>query len=378
MAEILGAVVGGIGAFAQYQAAQEQAMIQLANLQFQKHMADEQQRMSQATRTDAYGNQQRYNPATNAWETILTPTQKQIVGAGEQEQLKRLTEDATRNRLILEEQRQRALQAVPDYNKALAGFRYDQAPSRASDEDKLYSLLALQNEDQAGAQKQAIGRVLLRQGRGADYATALKAADDASGQNIGGNLLKAYQASIPQFAQDVQQRQQRYLPVLAQLEKTMAQGSSSAAMPFSTVPAELNAIENAQADQIRAAMASGASAVGSAYNSYAKAAGEAYPNLSSLASLVSRIGAGSKGGQPQYGLVPNQNQSSYDPGVGYAGGDPQYGYGGGGQSYGPYQPMNVPMPQADPRGYPGGGGSAGFGDYNTALDTGVGYEGEYF
>jgi hypothetical protein len=374
MAEILGAVVGGLGAFAQYQAAQESAMIQLANLQFQKRMADEQMRMSQATRTDAYGNQQRYNPSTNAWETILTPTQKEIVGAGEQEQLKRLTEDATRNRLILEEQRQRGLEAVPDYNKALAGFRYDQAPSRASDEDKLASLLALQNEDQAGAQKQAVGRVLLRQGRGSDFAAALKAIDDTSGQNIGGNLAKAYQASIPQFAQDVQQRQQHYLPLLDQLQKTMAMGSSSAPAPFSTVPAELNAIEGQQADQIRAAMASGASAVGGAYNNYAKAAGEAYPNLSSLASLISKIGSG-KSGQPQYGLVPNTsagNQTSYDPGVGYAGGGGQtYGYGGGGL------PQSVPLPPIDPRGYSSGDG-AGFGDYNAPLDTGVGYEGEYF
>jgi len=46
------------------------------------------------------------------------------------------------------------------------------------------------------------------------------------GQNIGGNLVKAYQASIPQYAQDVQQRQSRYLPVIKHYKETMAGGSS--------------------------------------------------------------------------------------------------------------------------------------------------------
>lgn len=314
---ILGALVGGLGAAAQYQASQEQAMIQLANLQFQKRMADEQMRMSQATRTDAYGNTQRYNAATNTWETDLTPTQKEIVGAGEQEQLKRLTEDATRNRLILEEARQRGLEAVPDYNRALAGFRYDQAPTRAADEDKLFTLMSLQNQDQIGADRQMVGRALLRQGRGADYATLIKSLDDAQAQNIGGNLLQAYEKSIPQFQQDVQSRQQHYLPLLDQLQKTMEGGISSAPTPFSTVPQELSAMEGQQAQQMLSAAQGGASAVGNAYGAYARAAGESYPNLSGVAQMIAQLGksSGKSSNQPQYGLVPNQ--AAYDPGVGY-------------------------------------------------------------
>jgi hypothetical protein len=324
MAEIAGALVGLIGAGLQYSAQQEQAQIQLMNLRFQQQMARQQQRMASATRTDAYGNTQRYNQATNTWETDLTPTQRSIVGAGEQQQLKQLTEDATRNRLILEEQRQRGLEAIPDYQKALAGFRYDQAPSRAADEDKLFSLMSLANQDAVGGDRQAIGRTLLRQGRGADYATFIKSMDDAQGQNIGANLTKAYQESIPQYAQDVQQRQQHYLPLLDQLQKTMAGGMSSAPNPYSTVPQELNAIEGQQAQAIQSAMASGASAVGSAYDAYGRAVGQS-PNLSGI-----KFGGGGGGGggrssnqQSQYGLVPNTT-AGQDPGVGYTDTTPSY------------------------------------------------------
>jgi hypothetical protein len=318
MAEIAGALVGLVGAGLQYSAQQEQAQIELMNLRFQQQMARQNQRMASATRTDAYGNTQRYNQATNTWETDLTPTQKSIVGAGEQQQLKQLTEDATRNRLILEEQRQRGLEAVPDYNKALAGFRYDEAPSRASDEDKLFTLMSLQNQDAVGGDRQAIGRTLLRQGRGADYATFIKSMDDAQGQNIGANLTKAYEASIPQYQQDVQSRQQHYLPLLEQLQKTMAGGMSSAPNPYSTVPQELNAIEGQQAQLMQSAGQAGASGVGSAFDAYARAAGQS-PSLAGIASALA--GAGKGGGnrsgnqQSQYGLVPNTAAS--DPGVGY-------------------------------------------------------------
>ena len=324
MAEIMGALVGLVGAGLQASAQAEQQTIELANLQFQKQQAAQNQRFSQATRTDAYGNTQRYNAATNTWETNLTPTQKEIVGAGEQEQLKKLTEDATRNRLILEEQRQRGLAAVPDYNKALAGFRYDEAPSRGADENQLFTLMSLASQDTIGGDRQAIGRTMLRQGRGADYALAIKAMDDAQGQSVGPNLLNAYEKSIPQYAQDVQQRQNYYLPRIQALEQMMAGGSSSAPSPYSTVPQELNAIEGQQAAAIQSANQSGASAIGGAYNSLAQAAGQS-PNLSGVASALAGLGkGGNRNQQPQYGLVPNQPGS--DPGVGYVDQPP----GGGG------------------------------------------------
>jgi hypothetical protein len=361
MAEIAGALVGLVGAGLQASAQAEQQTIELMNLRFQQRMAADNMRFAQATRTDAYGNKQRYNEATNTWETDLTPTQRAIVGAGEQEQLKKLTEDATRNRLILEEQRQRGLAAIPDYNKALAGFRYDQAPSRGADENQLYTLMSLASQDVMGGDRQAIGRTLLRQGRGADYALAIKAMDDAQGQSVGPNLLRAYEQSIPQFAQDVQQRQQHYLPLLDALQRTMAGGASSAPSPYSTVPNELNAIEGQQAAAIQSAFTSGASGVGGAFNELAKAAGQS-PNLSGVASALSGLGkgGGGKSQQPQYGLVPNQN--AYDPGVGYT--DPGSGGGNLAPYLAPLYDPNLGFASPDQRASLDGG----WGDYSGSGD----------
>ncbi len=327
MAEILGILgsLGGalIGAGSQ----QEAAMIQLMNLRFQKQQADRANQLATATRTDAYGNQQRYNAALNRWETILTPTQKQIVGAGETEQLKALTTDAVRNRRILEEARQRGIEAIPDYNKALAGFRYDEAPSRAADEDKLNTLLSLQSQSQIGNDRQAVGRTLIRQGKGADYAAVLKAADDAQGQNIGKNLLTSYQASIPQYAQDVAMRQSRYLPVLKQLQETMA-GGGSAPPRFSTTPSELNAIQSGQSGQALSALEAGARGVGGAYQGLANSVAATNP-VKDLASLISAFNKGGNRNQTKYGLVPTG--ASSDPGAGFS--DSGGGSGDGGSPF---------------------------------------------
>jgi hypothetical protein len=316
MAEMLLGLAGPlIGGALSASAAGQSALIQMMALQQARKQADDQMRMASATRTDAYGNQQHYNSATNTWESILTPTQKQIVGGGEQEQLKQLTIDAPRNRRILEEARQRGIEAIPDYNKALAGFRYDEAPSRAADEDKLASLLSLQTQDAAGKQTQDVSRTLLRQGRGADLPNILKAADDAQGRNIGGNLVKAYEASIPQYQQDVQARQSRYLPVLKQLQETMA-GGGSAPPRFSTTPQELNALQSQQAQLVQSALASGGQGVNAAFQGLAKSIGDTGPDLKGIASLLSAV-KGKQSNTPQYGLVPNQLDNTNTSSAGF-------------------------------------------------------------
>jgi|SRR5882762_1559083 len=314
MAEVaIPALIGLAGAGLGASASGEAALVQMMNLQFQRDQALKQQRLATAGRTDAYGNQQVYDPATNSWKTILTPTQNQIIQAGQTEQLKELTTDAARNRQIQEAAHQRGIEAIPDYAKALAGFRYDEAPSRAADEDKLNTLMSLQDQTASGQQAQAIGRTLLRQGRGADLPNVLKAADDAQGRNIGGNLLKSYQASIPQYAQDVAARQSRYLPVLQQLQQTMNAGGS-APPRFSTTPQELNALQSQQAQLVQSALQSGGAGVGNAFSGLAKADESIGSNDIKGLTAVMNAFKSSKSNTPQYGLVPNQSQSDNSSG----------------------------------------------------------------
>jgi hypothetical protein len=310
MAEILGAVAGLAGAAAQSQSAGEAAIINLMNLRFQERNAAQQYDLQTATRTDAYGNKQRYNRATNSWETVLSPLQAEIISAGQNEQLKSLTVDARRNRQILEDAAARGEAAKPDYNIALAGFRYDQPPSRAALEDTLASKMQLANQMASGRQAQDVGRTLIRQGRGADLPAILKAADDAQGRNVAANQLEAYKESIPLEASLQQQHQSKYLPVLQQLQQTMMQGGG-APIRMSDTPQALSTLQQQQSQGILQALQNSAGNIGNAYNAYAKGIADTAPDLKGLASLIGAFkgsggggGGGSSGQQPQYGLVP--------------------------------------------------------------------------
>lgn len=326
MAEILGAVAGLAGAFAQSQSAGEAAIINLMNLRFQERNAAQQYDLQTATRTDAYGNKQRYNRATNSWDTILSPEQAQIIQAQQDEQLKTLTIDAKRNRDILEAAAARGEQAKPDYNIALAGFRYDQPPSQQALEDTLASKMQLANQQASGQQGQAIGRTLLRQGRGADLPAILKAADDAQGRNIAANQLQAYTQSMQLEPQLQAQHQSKYLPVLQQLQQTMMQGGGIPPK-WSDTPQALSTLQQQQSQGILSALQNAAGNVGNAYNAYAKGIADTAPDLKGIASLIGAFkgsgGGGSSkadGSQAQYGLVPT-GDNTYDPSTSGFGGD---------------------------------------------------------
>lgn len=322
MAEILGALAGLGGAALGAQSQGEAAVIQLLNLRFQQENARRQFDLATSTRTDAYGNKQQYDPLTNSWKTVLSPTQGQIVKAGETEQLKSLTTDAARNRAILEEQRARGEEAKPDYTKALAGFRYDQPPSRAADEDKLLSLMQMNNQSQASGDQSTIARTLLRQGRGGDISAVFKASNDSAGRNLGPNIAQAYRESIPQYTSSVSQHQSQYLPVLQQLQQTMAGGGGAPAR-FSTTPQELSALQSEQNRGVFQALQNQASNVGGAYNSYAKSIADTAPDLKGLAALISGVSksGGGKAAAPQasYSLLPPQVAAASDVGGGDAG-----------------------------------------------------------
>ena len=97
---ILG-LVGGIASTA-INAGWQQANynLNLENLRWQKQQGERQFKLASAGRTDAYGNKQKYDELLNEWKLNMTPTQNKIVKAGESEQLRSLTEDAARNRMI--------------------------------------------------------------------------------------------------------------------------------------------------------------------------------------------------------------------------------------------------------------------------------------
>ena len=320
--EMLGAITGLIGAglSASSQAAQQQ--IAWANLQFQKDQARKQNRFAQAARTDAYGNKQSYDDILNEWKIALTPIQKQITQAGEQEQLLSLTEDAARNRRQKRRAEQTAIEAGKNFEQALAGYKYDQPKSELATRDELEQLLLGSKAQQMKDDQGIIARQALRMGKGADLAKIIKSTDDAYGQQLPQLMLQAREGARQERAQRVQQHQQRWLPEMQNWEQLMAQGGGDAALRFSNVPQELQAMQGSMANAIQSAMQSEASGVGGAYNSLAAAMGKS-PDLSGLTKAFSGSGSAGKGssGSTKYSLTakaapaqsnPDQNRQPWD------------------------------------------------------------------
>lgn len=239
----------------------------LSNLQFQKDQAREGNRMAQATRTDAYGNQQSYDPATNTWKTTLTPMQLAIQKAGESEQFRSLTEDAQRNRDLRKRQATMSEDAVKPYNDAVQQFTNMQPKSEGAINDQLQTLMLQANQDQGKEGQAGLLRQSLRLGRGGDIPSIIKSTDDKLGQGVSSTMLKALQGAHTQHQGDVQAHNSEFLPVIQQLQKTIDDGGGSAAQRFSDVPAQMANMENNQASGMLNALSNGASAINNANRS---------------------------------------------------------------------------------------------------------------
>lgn len=316
--EMLGAITGLIGAGLQAKAQADAQQVAWANLNFQRQQARDQRRFAGATRTDAFGNMERYNDVLNKWETILTPTQRQITQAGENEQLRSLTEDAARNRRQKQRAEQTALQAGENFQEALAGYKFDQPASELATRDELERLLLTTGKQQSKDNQGLIARQALRMGKGADIAKIIATTDDALGQKLPETMLKARQVATQERGQKVQQHQSEFLPQLQNWEQLMSQGGGDASMKFSNVGQELQAMQGSMANAIQSAMQSGASSIGSAFGGVASAVGKS-PDLSGVARGLS---GGGHRSQPKYSVVKkakeNPDANRWDAGIPWA------------------------------------------------------------
>jgi hypothetical protein len=315
MAEALGAITGLVGAGLQAQAQQTANIINYMNLQFQKKNADKQNRFAQAARGDAYGNKQSYDDILNEWKIALTPIQNRIMKAGEQEQLRSLTEDAARNRAIKVQQRERGLEAGKDYQRVLAQWRFGGPKSELSMRDELTNLLAGVQNEKANQTKAQMITAAMREGRGSDVPGIIKNISESSGTSLAGNMLQAKQQAAQEFATRTQQHMQSTLPVMQELQKLMDMGGD---MPlrFSDTPGALATLQQQQAQGIGAAFQHEASNVGGAFKALADSSGKS-PDFSSIAKSLSGLGGGGKGqkqqaqysDQPEYSVL---QQPTYD------------------------------------------------------------------
>lgn len=316
MGEIAGALIGGIGSFIQMGAAQQANQIAYMNLQFQKQQAMKQERLATATRTDAYGNQQYYDKASNTWKIKNTPTQQAILSAQEREQYLNLTEDAMRTRALKRMQFQRSRGAAEDYNTAEAGYKYDQPPSEGAVTDTLLTDTLNNRNANVNVARAALERQALRMGNGASIPAIVAASSQEMNKGLPDAVLQARQAG-GQIAQQAQTaHQNKYLPAIQMFAKLMDDVGPSQ-LNESQLPQQEGAQQQNILAGIMQALQSGASNVGNAYANLSQTAGKVYPDLSGIAKALSGLGGSLFGGgqqqQPAYGSDTGMNFGNIDP-----------------------------------------------------------------
>lgn len=255
----------GLGSLAANQIGQRNSMsLALANLADQRRRADESTRLATATRTDAYGNTQRYDPATNTWVNDLTPTQQAIIKTGESEQLKSLTEDAALNRQKRRRMAKVGAQAGQDFQRARAGYLYDQPQSERAIQADLTRLIAQSKADAARGQGRDVTRQLIREGRGSLVPAALSAQNKDISTGSADTALKAREGAKGEYATRTQAHESKYGPALRYYASLM-RGGNDAPITFSNVPTQQSSTQGDMAAQLARVLAQGDTRVGSAF-----------------------------------------------------------------------------------------------------------------
>jgi hypothetical protein len=302
MAEFVGGLLGGItglvGAMMQAQAQAQANAINWRALQFQKQMAEKGFDVSTAARTDPYGNKTYYDELLNEWINQLTPTQQQLISAGEREQLLSLTEDAPRARELRRAQAGRAKEAGKDFDRALAGYRYDQPPSEGAEQDELVRSLLINRQKGLGEGLRGITGQALRIGRGRDIPALIKAADDLFGRSLEETTLKGKQAGSAMHQAKRAAHENIYGSALDRFSG-LADKVNPTTARFSDAPQRMGEVQDAMQRAISAAISGGAANVGNAYTNLASGLSQS-PDLSNIVRALSSMTFGSGGETPSF------------------------------------------------------------------------------
>lgn len=297
--------LGGVQALMSLQNMMNSSSLASQNLAFQRQQADKQERLSQATRVDAYGNKQYYDPASNTWKTQLSPMQQAIQDAGQTEQYRSLTEDAQRNRQARKRQSDAASDAVSPFNQAVTEYLNNPVQSEGSIRNDLSTLGALAGQDQAKTNQGALIMQALRLGRGGDIPSIIKGVDDASGKGISTNLLNARQQALQEHSARETQRNNAYLPAIQQWQSLINNGGGGAALNTQSQSQALDNMQSQQASGMLQALQSANSNINSAASTATTASGKT-PDFSGL---IKALSANTKAQTGKGANVSNPNLS---------------------------------------------------------------------
>lgn len=301
----IGGVISGI---AQAQAAAQAAAVQMRALQLQKRIADRNNRLATAPRTDAYGNKQGYDDLLNEWTLDLTPQQQQIITAGEQEQFKTLTEDAARRRRLHQSQEQRAGVASDAFDETFANYKYDQPRDSKAIQGDLERLTGSERSRAAAEVASAMARQATRLGRGGDIAGIMKGSQDALGEGLASSMLQARDAARSEATTERGLHEQEHLPKLQFLAGLMDQVGSNSPM-MSGTPDAMGALQADQIGRMMSANQQESSNVGGAYSALAQTIASSAPRFS----FSLPMGGGGQKEKPQPLVSLGPTTSLFDP-----------------------------------------------------------------
>lgn len=261
-------------------------------------MTADQLHLAKADRTDAYGNRVHYDPATNSWQTLLTPEQKALNFAGEREQRLGLTQDAVRNRAIRERLDAMGRGAGEDYNTARSGFASTNLPSEGESRSEILRLMQQGIGQGDRALNKLVSRQALRQQGNMPVINTGQPSIDVGGR-LADTMAKARSQAIDEVGKRAGARNTQYLPGMQQAAQVAGGGAGQFSMP-DTEKTLLGEIDKS------------ATGVNNAYHSAEGATNAAATNttrsLAGLASSLARAKLG--GGKP----APYNIQSDFGPG----------------------------------------------------------------
>ena len=285
--EIMGALVGLVGAGLQAQAQHDNLMFQYAKFNWEKQRANTQDRFAQASRSDQYGNVTGYDPVLNKWDVKLAPTQKEISDAQQKEQLLQLTKDIPAARKVKEAVQKRAYEAREPFNRAAVGYQYDQPPSAEAIQSELAPLLAQSDARRANEQQAGLLRGAIRLGRGEKAANIINASDEKLGDidTARQRALTARGSALKEFQGRQQLHEQQWGQPMKIWGELMAQGGDMPNIPKGALTDTTGAQQSAMLN----AFNQSTGRVGGAFDSLAKAAGQSV-DLSGVAKILASIG----------------------------------------------------------------------------------------
>ena len=284
--EMLGALVGLVGAGLQASAQANSLAYQYAHFNWEKQRADKQDWFAQAAREDMYGNVTGYDPVLNKWSVKLTPDQLAIRDAQEKEQLLQLTKDAPAARKIREAIQQRAYEAKEPFHRASIGYQYDQPKSEGAIRSELTNLMATNDMLRSKADQALIMRQAARMGRGGRAADIIQSVDQELGNadKTRNRMLEARKQALAEYGQRMQQHEAQWGTPMKVWGDLMGQGGDIPNIGKGNLDQSINSMINSQMQGMQSAL--GNKGVGSAFDALAKAAGQS-PDLSNVVKALS-------------------------------------------------------------------------------------------